>query len=389
MADALLDEVLDDDLGAGETLRYHVIDYITKAISVSMTLTETPLGRTIAETPTDIWNDSCNVDELAYAVEFGAVGATANPTIVVDNWRSDPSHWSTRARVLAGEHPTWSERDVAWAIVAEMSVRAAALLMPAFAQSGGRAGRLSIQTDPTLWRDTDALVAQARAFDGLAPNVIVKLPATRAGIAAMEEATYHGVSINATVSFSVAQAVAAAEAVERGLERRDAENRDTTRMGPVVTIMMGRLEDWLREAADAAGLSIHPGALPWAGVGVVKRARQEWIARGFRARLLAAAIRHHLHWSELIGGDLILTLPSAWQKRFNASSVEVRPRIDDPVDPVHVTELRRLPDFVHAFEPDGLTRDEFDAWGPTRRTLRAFIGSYHDLLHLVTEAQLG
>jgi len=355
----------------------------------TMTLSDSPLGRTVAETATDIWNDSCNVDELAYAVEFGAVGATANPTIVVDNWRTDPSGWATRTRVLAGENPTWSERELAWAIVAEMSTRAAPLLMSAFAASGGRAGRLSIQTDPTRWRDADALIEQALEFDGLAPNVIVKLPATRAGIAAMEEATYRGVSINATVSFSVAQAVAAAAAVERGLERRDAENRDTSRMGPVITIMMGRLEDWLREAADADGLSIHPAAMLWAGVAVVKRALVEWHARGFHARLLAAAIRHHLHWSELIGGDLVLTLPSAWQKRFNASSVEVRSRIDDPVDPGLLEELRRLPDFVHAYEPDGLSVEEFDAWGPTRKTLRAFVGSYHDLLHLVSEAQLG
>ena len=232
-------------------------------------------------------------------------------------------------------------------------------------------------------------MAQALEFDGLAPNVIVKLPATRAGIAAMEEATYRGVSINATVSFSVAQALLAAQAVERGLERRDAENRDTTRMGPVITIMMGRLEDWLRATADTDNLSVHPSALPWAGVAVVKRAHAEWGTRGFRARLLAAAIRHHLHWSELIGGDLVLTLPSTWQKRFNASSVEVRERIGDPVDPSHLDELRQLPDFVHAFEPDGLALDDLDAWGPTRKTLRTFIGSYHDLLHLVTEAQLG
>jgi len=355
---------------------------------MAITLTDTPLGRTVADTQTDIWNDSCNVDELAYAVEFGAVGATANPTIVVDNWRSDPSQWATRARVLAGENPTWSERELAWAIVAEMSTRAAPLLMPAFAASGGRAGRLSIQTDPTLWRDADALVEQAMAFDGLAPNVVVKLPATRAGIAAMEEATYRGVSINATVSFGLPQALAAAEAVQRGLDRRDAENRDTTRMGPVITIMMGRLEDWLRESADADGVTIHPAAIPWAGVAVVKRAHAEWRSRGFRARLLAAAIRHHLHWSELIGGDLIITLPPAWQRRFNASSVEVRPRIDDPVDPEHLAELQRLPDFIHAYEPDGLTIDEIDQWGPTRKTLRTFIGSYHDLLHLVSEALL-
>jgi transaldolase len=124
-------------------------------------------------------------------------------------------------------------------------------------------------------------------------------------------------------------------------------------------------------------------------VAVVKRAHAEWAARGLRARLLAAAIRHHLHWSELIGGDLVITLPPAWQRRFNGSSVDVRPRIDDPVDPDWIAELRRLPDFVHAYEPDGLAIEEFDAWGPTRKTLRTFIGSYHDLLHLVTEAQLG
>ena len=386
---APLDEVLDDELGARPAFGYHVNDYITKVRRVSISLADTPLGRTVAETATDIWSDSCNVDELAYAVEFGAVGATANPTIVVDNWSADPSGWATRVRVLAGENPTWSERDLAWEIVAEMSTRAAPLLMPAFAGSGGRAGRLSIQTDPTLWRDAEALVEQATRFDGLAPNVIVKLPATRAGIVAMEEATYRGVSVNATVSFSVAQAVAAAEAVERGLERRDAENRDTTRMGPVITIMMGRLEDWLRSAADEDAITVHPTAVPWSGVAVVKRALAEWTTRGFRARLLAAAIRHHLHWSELIGGDLVITLPPAWQRRFNASSVEVRNRIDDPVDPDHLAELRRLPDFVHAYEPDGLAPDEFDAWGPTRKTLRTFIGSYHDLLHLVTEAQLG
>jgi transaldolase len=352
------------------------------------TLTDTPLGRTIAETGTDIWNDSCNVDELEYAVGFGAVGATANPTIVVDNWRKDPDGWATRVRALALEHPTWTERDLAWAIVAEMSVRAAPLLLPAFEASGGRAGRLSIQTDPTLFRSADAMVEQAIGFDALAPNVIVKFPTTRAGVAAMEEATYRGVSINATVSFSVPQAIAAAEAVERGLRRREAEGLEVASMGPVITIMMGRLEDWLRDVAERDGLTVHPSALPWSGIAVFKRAVGEWRARNFRTRLLGAAIRHHLHWSELIGGDVVITLPPAWQRRFNASSLEVRPRIDDPVEDRWLTELRALPDFVRAFEPDGLAVEEFDGFGPSVKTLRTFIGSYHELLHLVGEALL-
>ncbi|MGH2446440.1 MAG: transaldolase family protein [Candidatus Limnocylindria bacterium] len=355
---------------------------------MTLSQTDTPLGRTIAETATDIWNDSCNVDELEYAVAFGAVGATANPTIVVDNWKKDPDHWATRVRQLAAQEPSFSERELAWGIVAEMSVRAAPLLMPAFEASEGRAGRLSIQTDPTLFRDAPAMVTQAFGFTGLAPNVIVKFPATAAGIDAMEEASYQGISINATVSFSVAQAFAAAEAVQRGIERREADGHDTSSMGPVITIMMGRLDDWLREVVDRDGLTVHPSALPWAGVAVFKRAYAEWSSRGYRARLLGAAIRHHLHWSELIGGDVIITMPSAWQKRFNASSVEVRRRMKDPVDAAYLEELRMLPDFVRAFEPDGLSVDDFDGWGPSVKTLRTFIGSYHELLHLIGEALL-
>ena len=355
---------------------------------MATTRTDTPLGRTISETATDIWNDSCNVDELEYAIGFGAVGATANPTIVVDNWRKDASHWAGRVRSLAAEQPAFSERELAWGIVAEMSVRAAPLLMPAFEASGGRAGRLSIQTDPTLFRDAPAMVTQAFGFSGLAPNVIVKFPATAAGIAAMEEASYQGISVNATVSFSVAQAFAAAEAVDRGLRRREADGHDTSSMGPVITIMMGRLEDWLRSVVDRDGLTIHPSALPWSGVAAFKRAYAEWEARGFRARLLGAAIRHHLHWSELIGGDVIITLPASWQRRFNASAIEVRRRISEPVDPDYVAELRAMPDFVQAYEPDGLDVSEFDAWGPSVKTLRTFIDSYHELLHLVGEALL-
>ena len=353
------------------------------------TMTRSPLARTVAETATDIWNDSCAVDELEYAIANGATGATANPTIVHDVWKADPGHWRDRVRTLAVENPTATEVDLAWAVVAEMSVRGARLLEPIFEREGGRKGRLSVQTDPTFFRDPRRMVDQAVGFDRLARNVIVKFPATSAGIRAMEEASRRGISVNATVSFSVAQAVAAAEAVERGIAARAAAGESTDAMGPVITLMMGRVEDWLRVLTERDGVVVDPAALPWSGVAVFKRAYAIFQERGFRARLLGAAIRHHYHWSELIGGDVVITMPSSWQKRFNASDIEVRPRIDDPVDADVVAELSRaFPDFVRALEPDGLSIAEFDTFGPTVRTLRAFVASYHDLLHAVTDALL-
>lgn len=357
--------------------------------SVPLPLAHTPLGRTVALGPTDIWNDSCAVDELQYALDFGAVGATANPTIVVDVWKKDPAGNLARARELAAAHPTATEDELAWLMVEALSLAAAPLLLPTFERFGGGKGRLSMQTSPTYYRDPERIVAQAVHFASLAPNIVVKVPATKAGIAAMEEVTYRGVSINCTVSFSVAQAVAAAEAVERGLRRRDAEGLPTGDMGPVITIMVGRIEDWLRALIDRDGIVVDPAAPAWSGVAVFKRAVTLFAERGYRARPLAAAIRHHLHWSEFIGGECVLTLPAAWQRRFNGSDVEVRPRIDDPVEPRLIAQLEAsFPDFVRAYEPDGLTVDEFDAWAPTVRTLRQFTASWHELLALITDAIL-
>ena len=350
--------------------------------------TLSPLQQTAATT-TDIWNDSCDVAELEYAIEHGAVGATANPTIVTDVWKKDPTRWAKRVRELAAEQPSATEVDLAWEIVEEMSREGAALLMPSFEKYGGRQGRLSMQTNPTYWRSFEPMLEQGVHFTTVAPNIIVKFPATKVGIAVMEEATYRGVSINCTVSFSVAQAVAAAEAVERGLERRAAEGLPTDDMGPVITIMVGRVEDWLKVLVDRDGIVVHPAALAYSGVAVFKRAYGIFQERGFRARLLVAAIRHHLHWSEFVGGDVIITMPSSWQKKFNASAIEVRDRMHEPVDPLYINELlAAFPDFRRAFQPDGLTVDEFDSFPPSARTLRAFIASYHDLLAAVTDAQL-
>jgi transaldolase len=359
----------------------------TQAGRRALPLANTPLGRTISGTATDIWNDSCALDELEYALSYGAVGATANPTIVVDVWNKDPAHWRKRVESLAVERPRATVSDLAWAVVEEMSVAGAKLLEPVFEAEVGRQGRLSVQTNPMLFRSPDRMVEQAVRFSAFAPNVIVKLPATSAGIEGIEEATYRGVSINVTVSFTVAQALAAAEAIERGLLRRDAEGLPTDRMGPVVTLMMGRIEDWLRTVVDRDGISVSPDALPWTGVAVFKRAYGLFRERGYRARLLGAAIRHHYHWSELIGGDIVITMPASWQRRFNASDIEVRPRIDDPVAQPILDELQaRLPDFVRAYEPDGLAVAEFDGFGATARTLRAFIASYQELVHQVTDA---
>jgi transaldolase len=359
---------------------------MTQAIATAY---KSPLHKMTQTTPTCLWNDSASIQELSYSIEHGAVGATCNPVIVVGVLKKEMSFWKDRIHSLIKELPTATEGDIAWRLVREVSVRAAALLKPIYDDYRGRNGRLSIQTDPRLFRDTQAIVEQAMEFSRLAPNMIVKIPVTCAGIPAIEEATYRGVSINATVCFCLPQCVAVAEAVERGLKRREREGKEIATMGPVCTIMVGRLDDWLRVLMEKDNVAIDPGYLEWAGVAVFKKTYKLFRERGYRIRLLSAAFRNHMHWSEFIGGEVVISPPYSWQVRFNASDIEVRPRIDHPVEARMVDELsRKFPDFRRASTENELSIDEFDSFGPTRRTLRQFIAACHDLEGVVRDILL-
>jgi transaldolase len=349
----------------------------------------TPLAIMARTTKTEYWNDSCAVAELEYAVARGAVGATSNPTIVGEVLKKEGDVWRRRIREIARERPNASDVDITWQVVEEMAARGAATLEPIYRRERGRKGRLSIQTDPTLYRDADRMLEQARRFDSLAPNMQVKFPATAAGLEAIEASTTSGISINATVSFTVPQALAVGAAVERGLERRERAGEDVSEMSPVCTVMIGRLDDWMKAIAERDDIDLDPTAANWAGLAVFKRAAALYRERGYRTRLLAAAYRHRLHWTELVGGDVTLTMTNQWQRRFNASPVRVENRFDEPVPAAHVEELvARIPDFPRAYEPDGMTVAEFDGYGATVRTLRTFIASYWDLVRAIDDILL-
>ncbi len=348
-----------------------------------------PLLLMAESTPTCLWNDSATPSELRDAIGWGAVGATCNPVIALAALRADLPRWQQRIADCAAAQPAAGESAIGWQMIRELSVEAARLLEPIFAQHTGRNGRLSIQTDPRLYRDPGAVVEQAVEFSGLAPNIIVKIPAIAAGIEAIEDVTYRGVSINATVSFTLAQALAVGDAVERGLRRREAEGLDVATMGPVCTLMVGRLDDWLKVVVERESLTLDPGYLEWAGVAVFKKAYAIYRQQGFRTRLLSAAFRNHMHSSQLVGGDVVISAPFSGQVRLNKRGIEPVPRIDEPVTPDIAAELyAKLTDFRRAYDDNGLSSEEFLRFGATRRTLRQFLSATGELECLVRDVLL-
>lgn len=352
-------------------------------------MTRTPWHEMSESSITALWNDSPVPYELETSIGWGAVGATCNPVIALTALKADPELWGMNIREYAAAHPTATEDEIGWAMVRQLSVDAARLLEPAFERFAGHNGRLSVQTDPRFYRDAKRLADQAVEFAKLAKNIIVKIPVTAAGVVAIEDAVYRGVSINATVSFSVAQAIAVAEAIERGMDRRAAEGHDVGNMGHVCTIMVGRTDDWMRHVVERDGIAIDPSACDWAGVAAFKHAYAIYQERGYRTRLLSAAFRNHLHWSELIGGDVVISPPFGWQEKANASGISGEPRMHVPVDPAILSELRKIgPEFAKAYDVDGMTNEEFNTYGATLRTLRQFLQANTELEQFVRDVTL-
>jgi transaldolase len=337
----------------------------------------------------EFWNDSCVPAELADAVEHGAAGATSNPVIVYTAIKADPKTWTPVVDGLIAARPRAIEDEIAWALIEALGVKAAAILAPVHKATRGGKGFLSMQVNPKLYPDSERMVEHGRILAGVAPNVAIKVPATAAGIKAAEELVAAGINVNATVSFTVSQAVEVAEAFERGLDRARARGADMHALHPYATLMLGRLDDHLQRVMTKEGIAVDPGLISRAGIAVFKRAREVFRERGYRATLLAAAYRHHLHWSELIGPGIVQSIPYAWWKQFEASDIEVQPTLDRPLDPAVVETLsRRFEDFRRAYGVGTLATEDFAHFGPTIHTLNQFIGGYQDLLGLVRERML-
>jgi transaldolase len=345
--------------------------------------------RLTADLGAQFWNDSCAPHELAEAVAAGAVGATSNPVIVFTAVKQDPAASAALIDRLVADHPEEGEDDIAWRLIEELGSRAAALLEPVFRETAGERGFLSMQVNPKLYRSAPRMEEHARRLSAVAPNVAIKVPATPPGLAAGAALVASGINVNATVSFTLPQALAAAEAFEAAIGRALAAGHDPRRLHPYVTLMVGRLDDHLQRVLAKESVSIDPGYLHWAGIAVFKKARRLFRERGYRSTLLAAAYRHHLHWSQLIGPGVVLSMPYAWWKQFEASDIDVRETLDQPVEPRIVDALyAKFADFRRAYDEDGLPPQEFVHYGPTIHTLNQFIAGYHDLLAVVRERML-
>src|SRR5213596_186275 len=159
-------------------------------------------------------------DTLArYIDELSVTGLTSNPTIF-DHAIKNSSRYDAAIRKKVSEGQ--SGEDLFFELALEDLTRAADLFRPIWDRTRGVDGWVSLEVSPLLAHDTGSTLAAAKALHGRAgrPNLLIKIPGTKEGLPAIEEAIFAGIPINVTLLFSSEQYVAAAEAYLRGVERR-------------------------------------------------------------------------------------------------------------------------------------------------------------------------
>jgi transaldolase len=341
-----------------------------------------------------IWLDTLSrelLDSGAFATliaDSAVTGATSNPTIfakaITGSARYDDQ---IRAAVAAG---TRSPQELFFELALD-DVRAAAdLLRATYEASNGRDGFVSFECTPDLADDTQATIEQALGlWVRLArPNVMIKVPATEAGIPAIAELTARGVNVNITLLFSVARYEQVIDAYMTGLERRVAAGLPVDAMASVASFFVSRVD------AKSDPL-LPPGSELRGRVAIANahrayaRYRDRFGEARWRSLRTAGANAQRPLWAstatkdpaysdvlyveELIAPDVVNTMPEATLRAFADHGDPTRPPIDDGGGADET--LRRAEDAgIHL---DAVTAEL------EREGVRSFCDSYHELLDCI------
>lgn len=312
------------------------------------------------------WHDSAIISELDEAIGNGAAGVTTNPFLA-------------QATLHAGRD-FWRQQGVDVDPALEGDARVEALMrgitglilkkVTPFRAHGFGKGYCCAQLNPNKPGQAAYMIEQAKRYAQWAGNIVIKCPATRAGIEVYEECAALGYNVAATVSFTVPQVLAVGEAFQRGAARARAQGLQPG-LG-IAVLMVGRLDDYLRDVMQDSRSIATEADIVWSGLAAIKRAYQIFGERNYECVLMPAGCRGPYHITELAGARMIMSIAPKIAGQLAQVQEPFGERIQIPVGQETIERLLTMPEFVKAYEPDGMTPNEFITFGSTNRTLTQF-----------------
>ncbi|MCL6546112.1 MAG: hypothetical protein K6T61_12855 [Bryobacteraceae bacterium] len=326
-------------------------------------------------------------------------GCTTNPPLSLAAVKNDPAYWNRRIDDLIASNPGITPKELFWATYKAVIRKGAQMMQPIWEASGGRYGYVSGQLDPRFFDQKEEMIRQAEEIASLAPNIMVKVPASREGVDVVRYLTSKAICTNVTTCFTLPQIMAVARAAKEGLEDAKRNGVDTSRWRAVITHMMGRLterEELMRQA-EYYKVDITEADRKWLGLAVFKRACQLIEEGGYPSKMLLCSVRpgplvagKMRYWDieQVAGADFVLTIPPvALEPLFAlADNLVFDPdAIHRPVPQASLDKLMRLPYGLQALEPHGMSLDQFNTHPATIFTVNEFSKASAALEQYVTD----
>jgi transaldolase len=322
-----------------------------------------------AHTPSIYWHDSAIDREQQLAFQLGACGMTTNPFLVHCTLRDDRAFWQESLaqfpRGLAGDEKALELSRI-------VTCYYAGKVRPIYEKGEVGKGYVCAQTNPVHTGDEAYMVDQALKISAWAPNIVIKLPATAAGLRAYERCAALGINVAATVSFTVSQVIQVAEAARRGKAQAIAKG---IKPGlSIAVLMVGRLADYLRDVKQDSHPHVLESDIQMAGIACIKRAYALFVERGYDTFLMPAGCRGAYHITELAGASMIMSIaPKIAGLLSEVDAFEER--IDVPLAGDVIERLMTMPEFQKAYLEDGMKPEQFITFGSANRTTDQFINS--------------
>jgi transaldolase len=290
--------------------------------------------------------------------ERAVVGATSNPSI----FQKAMTHGDAYDEQLGAltrpgtDGPDLSAKDAFWAMASRDIQDACDLFAPVWDEGHGRDGYVSLEVDPGLAYDSLRTFREAAHLHDLIdrPNLLVKIPATKPGLAAIEDAIAHGISINVTLIFSLQRYAEVAESYIRGLERLIAEGQNPTRVASVASFFISRIDVETDRRLDEVGGHEHlKGKLAIANARLAyQRYKQTFSGPRWEYLTSKGATPQRVLWAststknpdypdtlyveQLIGPDTVNTMPEETLTKYHEHG-HPEPRLEH-----HLADARRL-----------------------------------------------
>ena len=352
---------------ASDSLTAHA-DNLSAAVGAS-NLRKLAERRASGDSLTELGNDYAIF--LGHTMYVGMSFVTSNPVLVDIAWVADPNTWCPVIDAVVAANPDADESELARLATLEVVLANMRLLRPIFLLTGGKMGYVSLQVDPKMHSDHESMIADAtslydelsRRLGGGVPNVVFKLPATKAGLIACRRITSGGTGVNITVNFAMFQQLPFAQAIHEGQAIASYLTEMNGRLAyPVRDELLTRLDEF--KALGVSESQVRTAAA-WSGVAVTRRLHRLLNEKKFdlsRVRPLIASLRWYdgegyealpnpcPDVMECAGVSVITIFPNIRHALDELDDIEWRPSaIDDEVAAEHLDILKESELFKQAY----------------------------------------